>query len=46
MNETYKLHEPYWHYSARTEQTQEKKYSAPMLVVKDNALVVVQKPST
>lgn len=43
MNETYKSHERYRHYSAQTKQTQEKKFSAPMLVVKDNALVVVQK---
>lgn len=42
MNETYKSRDRYWHYSAQTEQVQAKKFSTPMLVVKNNELVVDQ----
>lgn len=41
MNETYRPHE-IRHYHAQTEQTQAKKFSTPMLVVKNNELVVDQ----
>lgn len=40
MNETYKPHE-IRHYNAQTEPVQ-KKFSTPMLVVKNNELVVDQ----
>ena len=41
MNESYRSHE-IRHYHAQTEQTQTKKFSTPMLVVKNNELVVDQ----
>ena len=42
MNETYKTRERYWHYSPQPEQKQAKKFSTPMLVLKNNELVVDQ----
>lgn len=41
MNETYRPHE-IRHYHAQTELVQKKKFSTPMLVVKNNELVVDQ----
>ena len=41
MNETYRTHE-HRHYNAQTKQVQAKKFSTPMLVVKNNELVVDQ----
>jgi hypothetical protein len=41
MNETYRPHE-IRHYHAQTEPVQKKKFSTPMLVVKNNELVVDQ----
>lgn len=41
MNETYRPHE-IRHYHAQTEPKQVKKFSTPMLVVKNNELVVNQ----
>ena len=42
MNETYRPFERR-HYGAPAEQAQAKKFSTPMLVVKNNELVVKQK---
>ena len=41
MNESYRPHERR-HYNAQTEQVQAKKFSTPMLVMKNNELVVDQ----
>ena len=41
MNETCRPHE-YRHYDVQAEQVQKKKFSTPMLVVKNNELVVDQ----